>query len=88
MVDYHVQFARSARKELEGLDPVLFQRVLACIESLSTDPRPSGCKRLKGQSDLWRVRVGDYRIVYSISDKEHTVDIWLIRHRRHVYGNL
>ena len=49
------------------------------------NPRPTGVIKLEGASDLWRIRVGDWRIVYRLSDKERLVDIFAIRHRREAY---
>jgi mRNA interferase RelE/StbE len=58
------------------------------ISALATDPRPKGCKKLKGSEDeLWRIRVGDYRVVYFIEDEIKLVDIQRTRHRKEVYGN-
>lgn len=85
MPDYSITFARSARKELESLSNLLVVRIFSKIEALQIEPRPSGCKRLQGNSNLWRIRVGDYRIVYSIDDDAEIVDIIRIRHRREVY---
>ena len=85
MDEYGIVLARSARKELESLGEPLQSRVLARIESLSGNPRPSGCRKLEGSQDLWRIRVGEYRIVYSIGDREKLVDIVVIRHRSDVY---
>jgi mRNA interferase RelE/StbE len=55
------------------------------IETLATIPRPPGCKKLKGGDKEWRIRVGDYRIVYEIDDTGRTVDVTRIAHRREVY---
>ena len=55
---------RAAGKALEALDAGAYRRARAAIDGLMTDPRPSGCKKLAGADDLWRVRVGDWRIVY------------------------
>ena len=55
------------------------------IETLALNPRPTGCKKLSGAKDLWRLRVGDYRMVYKIDDARRIVDIAVIRHRRDVY---
>ncbi len=85
MADYAVTFARSARKELESLEGELVERVFRRIESLGREPRPSGCKKLVGNKSLWRIRIGNYRIVYAIYDKRQTVDIVAIRHRKDVY---
>ena len=85
MADYSISFVRSARKELESLSDQLIRRVLPKIESLSRNPRPSGCKKLKGSNDLWRIRVGEYRVVYSIVDREVRVEVIAIRHRSQAY---
>lgn len=85
MSDYAITFARSARKELESLDGAVVRRVFARIEALSQDPRPSHCKKLKGSRDLWRIRIGDYRVVYRLDDKAHLVDVISVQNRRDVY---
>jgi mRNA interferase RelE/StbE len=82
---YAIRFARSARKELERLDADLVERVFVRIENLAADPRPPGCRKLRGNSNLWRIRVGDYRVLYEILDPAITIDIIAIRHRREAY---
>ena len=88
MADYGITFARSARKELERLPADLGQRVLQKIEALSENPRPAGVTKLKGQKNVWRLRVGDYRVVYAIDDTAKAVDVSIVRHRRDVYRDL
>ena len=85
MSDYSVTFARSARRELERLDATAIARILPHVESLTDEPRPRGCRKLSGQVKLWRIRVGDYRVIYEVDDKERTVDIIAVRHRRDAY---
>jgi mRNA interferase RelE/StbE len=85
VADYAVVFARSARKELQNLDPQVARRILKAIEALLGNPRPSGVVKLEGASDLWRVRVGEWRVVYRISDRDHLVDVIAVRHRRDAY---
>jgi len=63
MPEFAIVFARSARKELETLDSSIVERVFARIEALAGDPRPVGSRKLRGSRNLWRIRVGDYRIV-------------------------
>ena len=63
MADYAITFARSARKELEALEQKQVERVFHRIESLGKEPRPSGCRKLVGSKLLWRIRIGDYRIL-------------------------
>jgi mRNA interferase RelE/StbE len=85
VADYTVVFARSARKELQNLDPQVARRILRQIEALAENPRPPGVAKLEGASDLWRIRVGDWRVVYRILDRERLVDVIAVRHRREVY---
>jgi mRNA interferase RelE/StbE len=66
MAKYSITFARSARKELEALNAAIVNRVFPKIESLSGNPRPRNCVKLKGGRNLWRIRIGVYRIIYSI----------------------
>ncbi len=88
MADYSISFARSARKELERLPDDIAGRILAKVESLATNPRLAGVIKLHGQKNLWRLRVGDYRVIYSIDDFSKAVDVSVIRHRRDVYRDL
>jgi mRNA interferase RelE/StbE len=85
VADYAVVFARSARKELQNLDPQVARRILKQVEVLVTDPRPSGVVKLEGVTDLWRIRVGQWRVVYRISDRERLVDVIAVRHRSDAY---
>lgn len=82
---YEIAFARSARKELERLREPLRSRIFNRIERLGANPRPTGCGKLEGAEDLWRIRVGDYRVIYSIDDSRRLVDISAIRHRSDAY---
>lgn len=85
MPKYKITFARSARKELEALDERAVNRIFPKIELLSSEPRPAGCRKLAGNKQLWRIRVGDYRVVYSINDTENLVDIVAVRDRKEAY---
>jgi mRNA interferase RelE/StbE len=85
MDNYSITFARSARKELESLDAGIVRRVFLKIELLSREPRPTGCRKLVGEENLWRMRVGDYRILYSIDDGNKSVDVIAVRHRSKAY---
>lgn len=84
MAEYQIAISRSAIKELETLPSTVIERVRERIRSLATDPRPSGSRKLRGRGG-WRVRVGDYRILYEIDDAEHVVDVGAIRHRSSAY---
>jgi mRNA interferase RelE/StbE len=83
--EYSIVFARSARHELEVLDAAIIRRILPKVESLADAPRPHGARKLAGEKHLWRIRIGDYRVIYSILDKERRIDITAVRHRREAY---
>lgn len=86
MARYRLQIKRSASKELEAVTQKGDrQRLVARIRAWSTSPRPPGCEKLAGSADRYRVRQGDYRVVYSIDDTEHVVVVVKIGHRREVY---
>lgn len=82
---YSVQLARSARKELESLDTKLVGRIFPRIQALATEPRPPGCRKLRGRGHLWRIRIGEYRVIYAVDDASRIVDIIAVRHRREAY---
>ena len=85
MADYTITFARSARRELEELDVPIIQRILPRVEALAKEPRPRGCRKLRGESNLWRIRIGEYRVVYAVYDERQLVDIIAVRHRSKAY---
>ena len=88
MATYEVTFKRSAEKDLRKLPRKAIARVLAIIEKLQTEPRPLQSKSLRGAEHLHRVRVGEYRIIYSLEDRECRVIIHYVRHRRDIYRQL
>ena len=63
----------------------MLARVFRKLEALAQNPRPPGCKKLKGYKDQWRVRVGDWRVVYIVDDAGKSVSVTRIAHRREVY---
>jgi len=85
MDEYSVVFARSARKELGRLGEPRISRVLRRIETLALTPRPDGCRKLQGASNLCRIRVGDYRVPYSFDDTRQIVHVIAVRHRSDAY---
>jgi mRNA interferase RelE/StbE len=82
---YRVELKPSARRELEHLPDQVIARVFRRLEDLESRPRPPGCKKLKGGHSEWRIRVGDYRVVYTIDDGKRLVEVTRIRHRSEVY---
>ena len=83
--EFSIAFARSARKEIEALDAEMARRVHTTIISLVTEPYPRGCRKLLGGRRRWRIRVGDYRIIYDVFEGERIVDVIAIRHRSEAY---
>jgi mRNA interferase RelE/StbE len=85
MTNYRIQFKASAAKEFKKLPLSVKQRVSISLDNLQQNPRPSGVKKLQGEQALYRVRVGEYRIVFTIDDDEKIIKITRIRHRQDVY---
>ena len=85
MASYTVALTSSAAKELKKLPGQLVARIVPRLESLAANPRPPGCKKMQGGDREWRVRIGDYRAVYTIDDAKLLVEVTRIRHRSGVY---
>ncbi|MFZ2503933.1 MAG: type II toxin-antitoxin system RelE/ParE family toxin [Nocardioides sp.] len=82
---YRVEVAPAAVRQLRKLDPAGRRRVQAAIELLADHPRPSGARKLVGGAGEWRVRTGDYRIVYEVHDGVLLVLVVAVGHRREIY---
>jgi mRNA interferase RelE/StbE len=82
---YQVLIARSAEKQLKKLLPQVQRKIAAVIMSLAIEPRPYGSKKLTGTVSSYRVRVGDYRVIYDIYEREIVVSVLKIGHRRDIY---
>ena len=85
MLKYPLDIKQSAQKELDALDDTLFTRIDRKILALADNPRPPGCKKLQGYKDQWRIRIGDYRVIYVIDNATKTVTVTHVAHRREVY---
>jgi mRNA interferase RelE/StbE len=85
MFNYQLNFKNSAAKEFKKLPLPLRERIGETIDKLRKDPRFPGVIKLQGDDQLYRVRVGDYRVIFSINDREKTLTITRIRHRQDVY---
>jgi mRNA interferase RelE/StbE len=82
---YSIEFAASALREFKALDGAVQRRIGNRISELETNPFPAGSRKLHGQEDLFRVRVGDYRIIYRVDGKRIVIVIVRIGHRKDVY---
>lgn len=85
MQTYSVTIKKSAAKSIEKLPKHVVARIILAIRDLSENPRPAGVKKLVANEDLWRIRVGDYRVVYWIEDDIKVVDVTQVAHRSDVY---
>jgi mRNA interferase RelE/StbE len=85
MRDYNISFRRSAEKDMRRLSSSVRDRVFEAVEGLAKSPRPSGCKKLVGSANAYRIRVGDYRVVYSVDDVVLIVAVEKVCHRGEVY---
>ncbi len=86
MASYKIVIKKSAAKEIENIDRKDRIRIVEKIQSLSVDPRPQGSKKLSAQ-EKFRIRQGNYRILYQIIDEELVVSVVKVGHRREVYNN-
>ena len=84
-MSYEVHLDRSAEKEIARFPDAVHSRIADKILSLENNPRPVGIKKLSGR-DEYRVRVGDYRILFTIDDKNSVVHVSAVGHRREIYG--
>jgi mRNA interferase RelE/StbE len=85
-VRYVVLLESRAEKDLKGLPDQALKRIDVRLQALCLNPRPRGSAKLKGkESEGWRLRIGDYRVLYQIDDKENVVRIYTIKHRREAY---
>lgn len=82
---YRVLLERQAEKDITRLSSGNRERVIAAIQSLAENPRPTGCRKLVGSVNDWRIRVGDFRVVYEIADEIRVVRVNRVRHRGEVY---
>ena len=86
MAAYKLLIKPSAAKEIETLGSKYDrQRIVSRIQSLSVDPRPQGCEKLAGYQDRYRLRQGNYRIVYLVADERFEVTVFKVGHRKYVY---
>ena len=87
MPDYQLRWSKLAGKELDDIPSHLANRIYERIGNLARIPRPPGALKLKGHS-FWRIRIGDYRVLYEIDDGERIVSIMSVCHRKDVYRDL
>jgi mRNA interferase RelE/StbE len=87
-VAYRVEFSKAAERQFKGLPRPVRARLTSRVDRLAEDPRPPGSKRLSGAQDLYRIRMGDYRVIYAIRHEVLLVLVMKVGHRREVYRRL
>ena len=85
MSRYVIEWATAARKQVEALETTQARRVARAVGAPASDPRPSGSTKLAGGTNAWRIRVGDWRVVYVVEDARLLVLVVRVAHRRGVY---
>jgi mRNA interferase RelE/StbE len=88
MPSYEIRFVPRADRQLRKLDGIVQKRLTLAIDALRADPRPPGAKHLAGPDDLWRIRVGSYRVVYTIEDGRLIVLVLKLGPRGSIYRGL
>lgn len=85
MTAYLIEIKRSAQKELSQLPKPVAEKIVTLIRGLADNPRPNGCKKLVGTEHSYRIRINDYRVVYSVLDSCLIIQVIKIGHRKDVY---
>jgi len=88
MASFKIEFSGSAEKDLRRLGPTPVARILRRIEALEDDPTPRESRKLGGTERTYRLRVGDYRVVYELDSNARTIIVYYVRHRREAYRRL
>jgi mRNA interferase RelE/StbE len=83
--EYRVYLERAAERDLKRLSSEEFDRIISNIRALAENPRPAGCRKIVGSKNDWRIRVGEYRIIYEVDDEKKAVMVMRVRHRREAY---
>ena len=82
---HEVYIGQSAERDLKALSEENFLRIVPHLKALRSNPRPKGSKKLSGSKNDWRIRIGSFRVLYEVDDKEKVVRIMRVRHRREAY---
>lgn len=85
---YRIEVSPAAARQLKKIDRAVLPHIVEKIDSLAGDPRPHGCEKLSGYDDLYRVRVGDYRIVYGVEDRLISVVVLKVGNRAEIYQRI
>ncbi|WP_020604826.1 type II toxin-antitoxin system RelE family toxin [Spirosoma spitsbergense] len=84
-MSYTILFKNSASKQLRQLPKNMLGKVASAIDDLADEPRPVNCKKLKDATDSYRIRIGDYRVIYTVDDVTVTVEVVKVGNRKDIY---
>ena len=82
---FRIEWKKSTRKDLRKLPSVTVDKIIAAVEGLAENPFPHGVEKLSGSEHAYRIRLGDYRVVYEVVPESKLVEIQRVRHRKDVY---
>ena len=82
---YEVLLESRAERDLKKLPGEVFHRIIPPLKSLADNPKPKGARKISGSKNDWRLRIGDYRVIYEIDERAKCVKVMRIRHRREAY---
>jgi mRNA interferase RelE/StbE len=85
MESYTISLASSVGSDLKKVDRQAVPRIIAAIDALAEEPRPTGCRKLAGSLHTYRIRIGDYRVIYSVDDGSRQIVVERVRHRKDAY---
>lgn len=85
MASYSIEWKSSAAKELKKLPKPIISKIVHAVGSLATEPRPAGVRKLTDTGNTYRIRIGEYRVVYNVFDRRLIIEILRVRHRREAY---
>jgi mRNA interferase RelE/StbE len=87
MAVFTINIRRQALKQLERIPASFRKKIEKAIDQLAQNPYPHGCTKLKGEDYLWRIRIGDYRVIYMVAETIRVVEIHAVGHRQSIYKN-
>ena len=88
MASYKIEWKKSASKELKQLDRLVIPKVVKAVEKLATNPTPPGGRKIRGSEHTYRIRLGEYRIIYSIKSNVLVIEVISVGHRKEIYRRL
>jgi mRNA interferase RelE/StbE len=85
MASYQIEWRKSTKRDLKSIPSQQVERIVSTVTALANDPRPSGCTKLSGSDCAYRIRIGDYRVIYEIFDNKLLIEIVRAAHRKDIY---